>query len=307
MGAAEGLQSVAPSPLHFTYEAPTSPSLCQGDILKRMLDGLDRVLEDVHPHYLKDDYRFFIVLTQSCDLELRDGETCSARYLTIAAVRPLDIAIQRELQKYQSSQFALRANVCRSSARTKLAQFIERLLNNNESKYFYLHECPQRELDECVCAFLHLSIALKAEKHYKTCLAARILSLREVFRAKLGESVGRLYSRVGTEDWVPKHRNRKEFTEQIEQVVDQACQWVDDKRLTKARKEIERQNVSVEKASSEELRKIIDQIDIPDRKQIAIERARAVLRDYELIQDPASLERFEKALKMDPEFASIFK
>ncbi len=248
MGAAEGSQSVVPPPSHFTYEAPTSPSLRQGDILKRMPDGLDRFLEDVHPHYLKDDYRFFIVLTQSCDLELRDGETCSARYLTIAAVRPLGLAIQRELQKYQS-KFALRANVCKSSARTKLSQFIERLLNNNESKYFYLHECPQYELDESVCAFLHLSIALKAERHYKTCLAARILSLREVFRAKLGESVGRLYSRVGTEDWVPKHRTRTEFTEQIRQVVDQACLWVDDKRLTKAGKAMNRQNVSVEKAT----------------------------------------------------------
>lgn len=305
MGAAEGSQSVVPPPLHFTYEAPTSRSLCQGDILKRMPDGLDRVLEDVHPHYLKDDYRFFIVLTQSCDLELRDGETCSARYLTIAAVRPLDLAIQRELQKYQN-RFALRANVCRSSARTKLSQFIERLFNNNESKYFYLHECPQYELDECACAFLHLSIALKAEKHYKTCLAARILSLREVFRAKLGESVGRLYSRVGTEDWVPKHQNREEFNKQISRVVEEACQWVDDKRLTKAAKEIiRRQDVSVEKASSEELRKIIDQIDIPDRKQIAIKRAKAVLRD--LIQDPISLERFEKALKNDQEFSSVFK
>jgi len=271
-----------------------------------MPDGLDRVLEDVHPHYLKDDYRFFIVLTQSCDLELRDGETCSARYLTIAAVRPLDLVIQRELQKYQNT-LALRANVCKSSVRTKLSQFIERLLNNNESKYFYLHECPQYKLDESVCAFLHLSIALKAERHYETCLAARILSLREVFRAKLGESVGRLYSRVGTEDWVPKHRNREEFTKQITRVVEKACQWVDDKRLTKAGKEIKRQNVSVEKASRDALRQIIGQIDIPDRKQIAINRARAVLREYELIEDPASLERFEKALKMDPDFASIFK
>ena len=52
---------------------------------------------EVFPLYQrKPDYRYFIVLTQSCDLVRRNGGRCTSPHVTIAAVRPLRVAFERE-------------------------------------------------------------------------------------------------------------------------------------------------------------------------------------------------------------------
>src|SRR6266567_6106288 len=89
-------------PTHWTYKSPEG-DLCQGDVLKKT-DVIRAVLEQVHPHYLKDDYTHFVVLTQTCDLVRREGGRCGSRYITLAAVRPLEVAVRRELLKYQKSE-----------------------------------------------------------------------------------------------------------------------------------------------------------------------------------------------------------
>lgn len=96
-----------------------------------------------------------------------------------------------------------------------MRQFIERLLNNNEDAYFYLHREPSRGFSEDQCAFLHLSIALKTQRHYDMLLNAKCLQLKEAFQHKLGATVGRLYSRIATEDWVPMHVTKSEFTQEV--------------------------------------------------------------------------------------------
>jgi len=57
---------------HFTYaDVIDKESLKQGDILEKT-EGLKKDLEVYHPHYYtSESYRYFIVLTQSCDLSRR--------------------------------------------------------------------------------------------------------------------------------------------------------------------------------------------------------------------------------------------
>src|SRR5881394_3482701 len=188
--------------MHFTYsEEPDATSLQQGDILKRTPD-VDSILKSVHPHYHhKTDYNFFIILTQSCDLVRRNGRTCKSRYITIAAVRSLELAVNRYAASLQYDDVEAALGFCPDDRKDKLRQFVERLLNNNEDNYFYLKAEPARGLSEDHCAFLQLSIALKSELHYDTLLAAKSLQLSESFQHKLGYLVGTSYSRVGTEDW----------------------------------------------------------------------------------------------------------
>ncbi len=78
--------SVSDSSLHFTYkECDTySPSLKQGDILHKTPELLE-LLEKVHPHYINSEYKYFQVITQSCDL-VRKNDSCKSRYITLAAV-----------------------------------------------------------------------------------------------------------------------------------------------------------------------------------------------------------------------------
>lgn len=197
--------------MHFTYQPSESKHLQQGDLIRRTA-AVEELLKTVHPHYASSgNYQFFIVLTQSCDLVRRDGVQCKSRYVTIAAVRPLGLVLDREIEKIQHSKVERTLGFCNSDKQSKIVQFMERLLNNNAPDYFYLHREPKVQLNEDHCAFLHLSVTVKSELHYTTLLEARFLSLTQSFQHKLGYLVGNLYSRVGTDDWCPNNCSDKEF------------------------------------------------------------------------------------------------
>jgi hypothetical protein len=190
--------------MHFTYDEQARSGLLQGDLIQRTED-VDKILKAVHPHYFESpNYRYFLILTQSCDLARREGKPCNGRYISIAAVRPLQKVVEREIQNLQHDEIEKKLGFCSKERQAKLIQFMERLINNNEEEFFYLHREPSVGFVDDHCAFLQLSIALKAHVHYDTLLAARILSLKESFQHKLGYLVGTLYSRVGTEDWHEK-------------------------------------------------------------------------------------------------------
>lgn len=190
--------------MHFTYTALDMDTLHQGDVVDRT-EGVEQLLKEVHPHYYNSsDYRFFVVLTQSCDLIRRaPSNKCTSRYITLAAVRPLQLVLARQLEKVQYDPIERELGFCDLSRMTKLTQFMERLLNNNESEYFFLYRDSKQGLDVDHCTFLKLSIAVKSEIHYETLLKAKMLQLAESFEHKLGYLVGNLYSRVGTKEWPP--------------------------------------------------------------------------------------------------------
>ena len=47
--------------IHFTYKAHADmTSLCQGNVLLKT-DALSGILESVHPYFLNDEYKYFIL------------------------------------------------------------------------------------------------------------------------------------------------------------------------------------------------------------------------------------------------------
>src|SRR6266480_4268170 len=111
--------------MHFTYEDDAKTergALRQGDLLRRT-ERINQLLQTVHPHYFsKPDYRFLEVLTQSCDLERRDGE-CSTRYITLAAVRPLSLVLQREIDGYRRDDLEREARIADDRLRKSIDNF----------------------------------------------------------------------------------------------------------------------------------------------------------------------------------------
>lgn len=206
---------------HYTYakaEETDTENLHQGDILDKS-EELTATLRDIHPHYVKDDYTHYQVLTQSCDLELRRGKPKS-RYITIAAIRPLKTALERALISQEASPFKLEGvYCCAENKKQNLTSFLNRLFNNNEKELFFLKSWPERGLLDDSCAFLYLSVALKAEEHYEKLLAAKQIQLDDNFKSKLGWTVGNLYSRVGTKDYVPA---AVETAGELNQLVEEA-------------------------------------------------------------------------------------
>jgi len=194
---------------HFTYsKIKQKKHLTQGDILKKTPEII-KIINEVHPHYLKDDYKYFMIITQSCDLYKREDGYCSTPYITLAAIRPLETLLEKKQKDYQYSKIEQIAGQINEKNQGKLREFLERLLNNNEPEYFYLHEQVDCGLDGRLVTFLKLSIAIKADLHYKTCLKAKILEISDNFKAKLGWKTGNIYSRVGTKDWEKEKMNEQ--------------------------------------------------------------------------------------------------
>ncbi|MEX5219607.1 MAG: hypothetical protein NW701_17390 [Nitrospira sp.] len=288
------------TPVFFTYRQNTSSDLEQGDLLSKT-PHLMEVLKPIHPYYLKDDYTHFLVLTQSCDL-VRRKDKCKARYVTIAAVRPLDLVIRREIEKVQDG-FEQAGMVCSISLKSKITQFVGRLLNNNEPEFFYLNSEPSLGLPYPHCAFLRLSVSLKSS-HYATCLNSRLLSLKEVFQAKLGWLVGNMYSRVGTEDWVPTVVSEDGFKEKIDSILDSTCQWVEEKKLKLAKSSASADLISM---GQQAIRDHIAATKLPNSTELVADTVIKVLADMGKISSADESRRIKNRLTNNPVFATHTK
>lgn len=293
---------------HFTYApALDSTRLCQGDLLRRT-EGLENILEEVHPHYLKQsDYRFFIVLTQSCDLERRNGQRCVSPYITVAAVRPLKVALEREVRRFQYDELEELLGFCDESRKAKLVQFLERLLNNNEDRYFFLYREPLKGLDEDYCAFLQLSIPLKAELHYDTLLDAKILQLKDAFQHKLGYLVGTSYSRIGTEDWLPDNATEERFREATRQPINdlETVTWLEGPTHRETLKRLKALPPGEHTLTKlEEVIKEVGRAKTAKRKQV-LEVISSVLKDLSV--DGEVIRKTRARLESDPAFRTNIK
>jgi len=293
---------------HFTYDVDKfdKDNLHQGDLIKRT-PNVEKILESIHPHYYENkSNKYFIVITQSCDLVKREG-VIKSRYVTIAAVKPLKNALERELEQLQYDNLEKKLNFCDISRRTKLFQFAERLFNNNEQEYFYLHREPNFGLNEDHCAFLRLSIALRTDIHYDTLLEAKIIQLKESFQHKLGYLVGNCYSRVGTEDWSPKNATTKIFSEKVNECIKllDSTLWLDKdiyKNILTGLKSLPEDSHTIEKV--EELIKSSKKTK-NDRKKEVTEIVATILSQLDI--DPKKIDIAKSRLHNLPELSAHLK
>lgn len=199
--------------IHFTYKADADmKSLCQGDVLN-ITEELAEVLRNVHPYFMNGQYKYFMVLSQSCDLVRRNGKNCKTPYITLAAIRSYDSFVEKTLVKQKFAENVSGLLLMDEKKKEKAYQLIERIYNNTEPEYFFLYKEDALDFPESMITYLKVSIALKSQEHYDKCLAAKKLELSDEFKAKLGWLVGNMYSRVGTADWegIMTAQERKEM------------------------------------------------------------------------------------------------
>ena len=184
---------------HYVYDDPNMTQLAQGDVLQRT-PALVELLNRYHPHYAQHpDYKFFAVLTQSCDLVRRGAKPPKAPYIAIAPARTLEETLVREAAKVQED-WQREVKVIGGRERNTLLMFLQRVLDNNEPGYFYLHVDQELCIHRPCCVVLALSVTLRAQ-HYDTLLEAKLAQLKDTFQAKLGWLIGNMYSRVATTEW----------------------------------------------------------------------------------------------------------
>ena len=141
--------------LEFIFEDPKKTdfhNLHQGDILRRN-DALVNSLSQAHGYYASaEDYTHFMVLTQSCDLQLRRGKP-KARYISLAAIRPLDIFVERLIQKYSFGGFDFPVPVCDKNQEILVRQILERLLHNTQDGLFFYARIVTHQLQRIYVSF----------------------------------------------------------------------------------------------------------------------------------------------------------
>lgn len=290
-------QESASTKSHFTYrQEQFSDDLEQGDVLKKTSSLVD-ILKQAHPHYADSnfDYTHFMVLSQTCDLVRRNGNgKCRTRYVSLAPVRPLRMVINRQIREKQTAQ-ENRLGVCPSSNYNKMAMFVGSLLNNNNHDYFYINEDLSAGISERSCAFLRLSIGLRAYQHYDALLEARVISLSPEFQAKLGWLVGDLYSRVATKDWAPKYCTEVEFRQLIHDILKERCFWVDGAKVQKFSEALPD---NLDELTKLEIVQRIKEMIVPSRKDKLIARVIELLMERDDL-NAARAEKIRKILEND--------
>ena len=208
--------------IHFTYkEHPEVNMLCQGDVLEKT-EELSAILKEVHPYFLNDGYKYFMVLSQSCDLVRRNGKMCKTPYITLAAVRDYSDFLERTLVSNKMAENYNGILLVDEKAKVRVTQLVERIYNNTEPDYFFLYKEDALDFPKSMVVYLKVSIALKSEMHYEECLKAKKLELSDEFKAKLGWLVGNMYSRVGTTDWESKMSD-KARKQMIDDEINSRC------------------------------------------------------------------------------------
>lgn len=287
---------------HWTYkETPDADSLEQGDLLKKT-DDLYALLKTYHPHYADHpNNQFFIVLTQSCDLVQRDGSRCKTRYISLAPVRSLKAVLKREFEEKLENVGPGSQPFASTRTRSVIEQFLEKLFNNNDPSFFYLERHPTAGVSEDMCALLALPIAIKAE-HYEKCFAARVLSIKDEFQAKIGWLIGQLYSRVGTRDW-----EKPQLSAKVADASSKAAVWLADEDV-KALVDLCKSEREATPDGTIDKRKLTTLLaQVPKKKETAIQRILDIATAAGVIATPSPQRRaFRRALENDTQFALYF-
>jgi hypothetical protein len=133
------------------------------------------------------------------------------------------------------------------------------------------------------------------------CLSSKILQLRDTFQHKLGWLIGKMYSRVATDDWVPQTCGDERFKEMIAEIANEACVWVDAslrQKLSDAVKLIPEQERTTDRVLAE-YKKLKEAK--RDKKKLLINRLGELLAEQQI--DADVVRQVKNLVASDPEIA----
>lgn len=284
------------------YKTEATPLLEQGDLIPRSAPVIDQVLRQYHRYHVeKPANEMFAVLTQSCDLVKHNGKP-KTRYIALAPLRPLRLILQREFKDFLVETPGGLYVLGSIDTQGRYDDFLAKLINNNDSRYFFVPQRPDLQIAEDMCVMLPLSMSIRVE-HYDACLEGRVAQLTDLFQAKLGWLLGQQFSRVGTPDWTPEGLSAK-----VNSVSERALSWLPDHQfaqLKTAVRKFEQDNPGVELNEDvfAEMRKALK-----SKRDMLITSVIDVLVKFEKLPKPPNPEVFKirKELQRDPTVASYF-
>lgn len=294
--------------MHWTYKEPheqEASTLEQGDLLEKTPELIE-ILKKYHPYYATHaDNLFFMVVTQSCDLVLRNGSECKSRYISLAPVRAVKAVLKREFDDKLFNSEPGAQPYASVKTKTTIEQFLERLYNNNEPSFFFYEQNPTAGVSEPMCGILSLAISIKSE-HYQTCFTARRLSIKDEFQAKVGWLIGQLFSRVGTRDWPTLEMKAK-----VAASSEKYALWVNESDVAALNKQCAQAKQENPDAVIDAKQLVALISGLPKRKEIIINAILAAATQVGIFpplpaKDP-NRRKLRQALENDPTLSGYFK
>ena len=284
--------------------------LRQGDLLRRT-PALASALAEAHSYYAEaKDYSHFLILTQSCDLVRRKSKECKSRYVTICAVRPLTLAVKREFEQYTKPLTGCPVPIGEREKNPLARQYLERVANNTVDGIFFIPRGAADSVDEHLCAFLPLSVALRVT-HYDVCLSAKVGQVKDIFAAKIGSLASDLYSRIATPD-IHEENERKSVDAFMDGFFKdlgyRSVVWLTPFERAALEKRVGEALVisGQEQLSEQEALALID--GLPNEADAIADRVVTVLTDRGLIEnDPAVQTKARNFLLNDSEYKKLAK
>jgi hypothetical protein len=282
--------------------------LFQGDIILRE-DPICKIFGKIHPHFMKDKYTAFMVLTQSCDLVRRKQKNgvseCRSRYINLAVIRPLDEVLPVLLDK-ECGKVIINGTVAEHiyevESKRKAKQLLQRIFNQNEQALgiFYLPPKTSVKIAVPSVALLQVSVALRAVEHYETIRESRWGRLAPAFQSKLGWLVGTLFSRVATPDMPKAELNEltKQFlgSEKDHRDSEIGVRWVPQKVIKTA----DSKNAEIEALKGDEIVSEVMKYKPDHPLDVAIKRIFAIME--KLGFTAPEIEQLENYLRNDKDF-----
>jgi hypothetical protein len=302
------MSNVHKTPGDLIYRLPEG-DLQQGDVILR--DGiLARSLNACHPRLFGPECSHVMVLTSSCDLVLRqkDQDMYEARFLTLAPVYPLETILEQQLELEQSS-IEQKAEQCSDRTRNILTEFLKKLINNNIPDYFFLPQSTTKDIQFPVhsCAILRQAFPIKLDYNYLLFQQSRIVSLTDVFVAKLGFLVGEMYSRVATDDVIPAYM--PDFKSKVQSWLSGLSDWEDSEVVGRAITSARKQNRvnDLLRATREEVRYFIAQYSKEHMLERAVKQVISILEKQNLPICEQQKANFAADLQKDDKFRQFIK
>ena len=286
----------------FIYNEPIDTNqLSQGDILSNS-DYLKELLEAFYPGVAGNAYCYWMIITQSCDLVIREeGGSCSAPYLNLAAVSEFDDFFDKYVSDYQKHEVERRGRLVEERRKNVIHNFLARLFNNNQDDYFYLPENVNKDFHAGV-ALLRLTISIDAKDHYAGCLNLKKLELNDSFKAKLGWIVGNIYSRIGTEDWTSHQMTTEDYEAWITKTLEDSFAWIDRRVLLELRKS----EIDLVQLSEKDIRIHALKMKPPSQMIKLLEEVDKILQRSG-IKEQKMREQIIQSIRSDPGIAGIVK
>ncbi|MFW2571950.1 hypothetical protein [Legionella sp. 29fVS95] len=175
------------TPYSHIYEARSSINLAQGDII-HLNDDLS---EEFRKHYnIEFDLQYIMILSQTCDLVKGRNKI---NHINVCIVRPFKNFILREAKKLKHKEIS-GYHLIKKQEYKELVNVVYKLINNSDAKsHLYLPKKPPFE-EEMVAVF-GVNYPLRFDK-YDLLLNNRVLSVKNDFKAKIGQIISTLYHRV---------------------------------------------------------------------------------------------------------------